>query len=100
MEGYELELTMLKQDLKIVSDKIEPYLIHLLEAAEEYITTEGIRLDSTPGDRQLIVMYAAYLYRKRGEESPAMPRMLRYALNYRLFSQKMKEADGWTGQQS
>ena len=80
-----------KRGFETLSVKLYYYL---LEAAEEYITTEGSRLDSTPGDRQLIVMYAAYLYRKRGEESPAMPRMLRYALNNRLFSQKMKEADG------
>ena len=40
-----------------------------------------------------MVMYAAYLFRKRADEgSPQMPRMLRYALNNRLFSQKMKES--------
>lgn len=91
MAGYDLELTMLKHNLKIMSDKIDPYLLELLSASEEYIQEEGIRLDDSHGDRQLVVMYAAYLYRKRMEESPAMPRMLRYALNNRLFSQKMKE---------
>ena len=91
MAGYELELTMLKHNLKIMSDKIDAYLTELLNASEEYIRAEGVRLDNSHGDRQLIVMYAAYLYRKRAEESPAMPRMLRYTLNNRLFSQKMKE---------
>jgi hypothetical protein len=51
-------------------------------------------------DANLIVMYAAYLYRNRVNDSEAgyktaisatgMPRMLRYALNNRLFSQKMR----------
>ena len=39
-----------------------------------------------------IGMYAAYLYRKRADDAPVMPRMLRYALNNRLFSQKVREA--------
>ena len=89
--GKDWELSMLKQDLKIMSEKIDPFLDHLISAAEEYIEAEGIRLEDTPGDQELVVMYAAYLYRKRTEESPAMPRMLRYALNNRLFSQKAKE---------
>lgn len=51
-------------------------------------------------DANLIVMYAAYLFRNRVNDSEAgyktaisatgMPRMLRYALNNRLFSQKMR----------
>lgn len=43
----------------------------------------------TVEDGQLVVMYAAYLYRKRADDAPVMPRMLRYALNNRLFSQKV-----------
>ena len=49
-------------------------------------------------DANLIVMYAAYLYRNRVNDAEAgyktklsstgMPRMLRYALNNRIFSQK------------
>lgn len=37
-------------------------------------------------------MYAAYLVRKRATEE-AMPRMLRWALNNRLFSQKAGGGD-------
>ncbi len=36
----------------------------------------------------LVEQYAAYLYRKRKDEKAAMPRMLRYMLNNRLFRQK------------
>lgn len=40
-------------------------------------------------DGHLIVMYAAYLFRKRATEEP-MPRMLRWALNNRIFGEKAK----------
>ena len=53
------------------------------------ITREGINLTESIEDGNLIVMYAAYLYRKRADSSPVMPRMLRYALNNRVFSEKM-----------
>lgn len=89
--GRDWELSMLKQDLKIMSNKIDPFLDRLMSAAEEYIEAEGIRLGDTPGDRELVVMYAAYLYRKRSEEAAVMPRMLRWALNNRLFWQKSRE---------
>ena len=39
-------------------------------------------------DALLVEMYAAYLYRKRKEQQNEMPRMLRWALNNRLFSEK------------
>ena len=48
---------------------------------------EGIALAETLEDAQLVEMYAAYLVRKRATTEP-MPRMLRWALNNRLFSQK------------
>ena len=39
-------------------------------------------------DGGLMVMYAAWLYRKRANDEAVMPRMLRYALNNRLMPQK------------
>ena len=48
-------------------------------------------MQDTPEDNELIVMYAAYLYRKRAEDNPPMPRMLRWALNNRLFSEKVSQ---------
>ncbi len=98
-------LTMLKANLEITSTSFDTYLEQLIDSAYTYITTEGITITKAEsddydyeiedaGDCNLIVMYAAYLYRKRADEgSPAMPRMLRYALNNRLFSQKMQEDD-------
>lgn len=83
-------LVLLKADLEIIpaNTSKDEYLSKLLTAADEYIATEGIELTDSVGDAQLAVMYAAYLYRKRAVNEP-MPRMLRYALNNRLFAQKM-----------
>lgn len=87
-------LTVLKVDLQISSGALDEYLTGLIEAAKEYIATEGIALTDSVGDCQLVVMYAAYLYRRRREENVTMPRMLRWAMNNRLFEQKAGSTDG------
>lgn len=87
-------LTVLKVDLQISTDKMDTYLDKVIQAAKSYIATEGIVLNFSAGDGMLVEMYAAYLYRRRREENMAMPRMLRWALNNRLFSQKAGDSDG------
>lgn len=82
-------LEMLKANLQLVNALQDSYLTSLITAAREMITREGITLTDTIEDGNLVVMYAAYLYRKRADDAPVMPRMLRYALNNRLFSQKV-----------
>lgn len=71
-------------------DNRKAYLTQAVEAAKSLITREGVSLTDSAEDVQLVVMYAAYLVRKRAT-AEAMPRMLRWALNNRLFSQKAKE---------
>ena len=90
MTDYEL-LTMLKNNLNKTAAAQEPYLQQLLEVAAHEIRREGIKTLSAENldDCNLIVMYAAYLFRKRAEDNPVMPRMLRYALNNRLFAEKL-----------
>lgn len=90
------QLAALKADLQIMTDRMdEALLLPMLDGAKSMIAREGISLTDSAEDGLLVVMYAAYLYRKRKEENQAMPRMLRYALNNRLFSQKARgEADG------
>ena len=86
-------LTMLKTDLGIrTSTAYDERLRQLLTAAQDAIIGEGASdLDaSDPLDQQLIVMYAAWLWRKR-DEMPGMPRMLRLALNNRVFSRAVKD---------
>ena len=83
-------LDMLKTDLGITTAAYDPRFEMYLENAQTEITREGISLNmDTVGDMQLVVMYAAWTWRKRSDGS-GMPRMLRYALNNRLFSQKAK----------
>ena len=82
-------LAMLKTDLGIsTSTAYDTRLEQLLTVAQSAITEEGAStLDaSDPLDMQLIVMYAAWLWRRRDEMS-GMPRMLRLALNNRVFGE-------------
>ena len=87
-------LAMTKANLQIIQRNTlqDDYLRTLITSAQEMITREGITLTDSFEDGNLVVMYAAYLYRKRADDAPVMPRMLRYALNNRLFSQKVREA--------
>lgn len=87
---YDYLLTLLKLDLQMIGENSEfdTLLLQYLDAAEQMIQREGITLSDSREDDQLRVMYAAYLYRKRAEDNPVMPRMLRYALNNRVFGRK------------
>ena len=91
----ELILTMLQADLgELYPDENRAaYLKKNIEAARELIQREGVMIGESAEDVQLVEMYAAYLIRKRAS-SEGMPRMLRWALNNRLFGQKAGGADG------
>lgn len=86
-------LALLKMDLQLMTAAFDDYLLRLLDSAEKMIIREGITLTDSAEDEQLRIMYAAYLYRKRADDTNAMPRMLRWALNNRLFSQKAGGTD-------
>lgn len=85
-------LVPLKIDLQLTTTAYDDYLGRLVDAAILYIQTEGIELTDTTADLMLVEMYAAYLFRHRRENMP-MPRMLRWTLNNRLFSQKVNGGD-------
>ena len=87
-------LTILKVDLQIAVNRLDDYLLALIQSARRFITQEGITLSDSMDDAVLVEMYAAYLYRRRREENAAMPRMLRYALNNRLLSEKEGQNNG------
>lgn len=83
----ETMLTMLKTDLGIsTSTAYDTRLTQLLTVAQDAIIKEGASdLDaSDPLDMQLIVMYAAWLWRRR-DNMDGMPRMLRWHINNRVF---------------
>lgn len=90
----EERLTLLKNDLQMLTSSNDSLLSSLLDASVEYIQKEGITLvENDIGIDMVIVQYAAYLFRKRASEETAMPRFLRYNLNNILFSQKGKQND-------
>lgn len=80
-------LTALKIDLGITATVYDTRLTAYLEAAQAQMTREGITLLSSVDDDTLTIMYAAWMWRRR-DSGEGMPRMLRYALNNRLFAQK------------
>lgn len=82
-------LTILKTDLQISVDAYDGLLNNYILLAKKSIETEGITLTESAEDGMLVETYAAWLARKRKENVP-MSRMLRYMLNNRLLSEKMK----------
>lgn len=100
---------LLKNNLELITDYMddeskaskEAELLNYVQTARANIEIEGVELDDSSAlDSWLIVNYAAYMYNRRkvlvqfqsyGDTSPSMPRMLRYALNNRLFAQKIKK---------
>lgn len=80
-------LLYLKIDLGINRDTYDTRLTAVIESAQAEIQREGITLENSPDDIDLVVMYAAWLWNKR-RTGEGMPRMLRYHLNNHLFAQK------------
>lgn len=84
-------LAMLKTDLGISTTAYDERLGQYLNMAKSEIKREGANLAADDiDDNSLIVMYAAWLWRKR-DGMTGMPRMLRYALNNRVLEEKMQE---------
>ena len=81
-----LKMTQANLDLLSLTPEREDQLKSLIKAAMGMIGRECVTLSPpySPEDANLVVMYAAYLYRKRAVDEP-MPRMLRWALNNRTF---------------
>ena len=88
-------LTMLKTDLGILTTTLyDQRLKQYLQAAFTAIRQEGattLNLDDAL-DAQLIVMYAAWLFRRR-DAMEGMPRMVRWALNNRIMAEKTGGAE-------
>lgn len=85
-------LSMLKVNLGITATAYDTRLAMLIETAKAEIRREGITIAEEPEalDANLVIMYADWLWRKR-DSGEGMPRMLRYALNNRLFQEKLQE---------
>lgn len=80
----------LKIELGISTDAYNERLTAHLQNAQAAIGRMGASLTAGPEDDMLTIQYAAWTWRRR-DTGEGMPRMLRYALNNRIFSQHMQE---------
>lgn len=88
IDNYAL-LIAVKTDLGITTDVYDTRLQSCICTARQRIREEGITLTDSESDFNLVVMFAAYLWRCRSS-GEGLPRMLRYAMNNRLFSQRAR----------
>ena len=89
--NQETMLTALKVDLGITTTAYDVRLSHYLNSARAAIEIEGIKLnEQNISDMNLVVIYAAWLWRKR-DTGEGMPRSLRWMMNNRLFSEKLQD---------
>lgn len=85
-------LELLKTTIGISVTNYDEALQIYIDSSKEFIAREGITLTDSDGDNLLVVAYAAWLWNNRKKiDKGEMPRLLRYNLNNRLFSEKMKE---------
>ena len=89
-------LSALKTDLGIRSTTYDERLTAKITEAQTELTAQGIVLENTVADNELVVMYAAWLWRDRVEGKPMSP-MLRMARNNRLFGRKARVSGSDTG---
>lgn len=83
-------LEMVKIDLKIKNAiAYDERLTQYIATAKSAIVREGISLSDEVEDIQLVAMYAGWLWRKR-DTGDGMPRNLRWMLNNKIFSEKMR----------
>lgn len=83
-------LAAVKMDIGIVTTAYDTRFRQYIKSAYQAITIEGIVLCADDDlDKQLVTMYAAWQWRRR-DSGEGMPQMIRYALNNRLLSQKMR----------
>ena len=90
MSNIESLLPRLKTDLGIMTTAYNERLMQYLSRAEKEIAREGVTIGDETDDGELTIMYAAWLWRRR-DSMEGMPRMLRYALNNRIFMEKMSD---------
>ena len=84
------KLQMLKIDLGINTSAYDERLTQYLASAKAEIEREGVKLTGSVPDENLIVQYAAWMWRKR-DTGEGIPRMIRWQINNRIFG---GDADG------
>lgn len=82
------KLTAIKVDLGITTGRYDERLVQYLETAKKQIENEGVTLQDDVADGNLVVIYAAWMWRRR-DTGEGMPRMVRYALNSRVIRERV-----------
>ncbi len=81
-------LASLKVDFGITPTAYDSRLTELVKSSAAAIEREGATLNyDSFEDAQIVIMYAAWLWRRR-DTGEGMPRMLRWQLNNRILSEK------------
>ena len=98
MPAQSVLLSLLKLQLLISSSSYDTLLTQKIDAAKSMISREGVILPDTESnytgeDKELVVGYAAYLYRKGKNDDEVFPRWLRYGLNNRVIHDLGGESD-------
>lgn len=78
------KLQMLKIDLGINTSAYDSRLTQYLASAKAEIEREGVTLTDSDPDANLIIQYAAWMWRKR-DTGEGIPRMIRWQINNRIF---------------
>ena len=83
-------LSGLKIDLGITTTAYDVRLTAYLTRALEEIEREGVTLSDSVSDQNLVINYAAWMWRKR-DTGEGIPRMIRWQINNRLFGKDESE---------
>lgn len=78
-------LNSTKMDIGISGNAYDQRLKEYIKSAKMEIQREGVVLDDTTEDRDLVARYAAWMWKKR-DTGEGIPRMIRWHLNNRIFS--------------
>lgn len=84
-------LTAVKTNLGISASAYDTELTDVIAAAKAFIAREGVaNYDpaASAEDARITIMYAVWLWGQRNSPTAPMPRMLRWALNNRIFSRE------------
>lgn len=78
------KLEALRMDLGLTTTAYNGRLEQLLRTAEAEIERESVTLTDSVADGNLVVQYAAWMWRKR-DTGDGLPRMIRWQINNRIF---------------
>ena len=80
-------LELLKTNLCIKGNNLDKFLEHTINVSKLELRNKGIMLNQSISDNDLVICYAAFLYRKRAGDSTTIPRILEYKIRNRIIEE-------------